>query len=264
MLAPRERRSEGPRRIVDEAKIASLRSQGASWRSISDDLGIGIATLYRASARRSEKPISGPCCNRLIPRNRVRRFPAFRNHLFLRKKGISGVVRLIRTALLILAFAGKNEKSGEFPRMEDSSCRASDPLSLFVTAFTVVFGFLTIATPLFCNQQRRVVVQLQRNRRVRPLRAALFLMHLGNLYGTTVSGGRLWLRHCLPIDTAAGRHVDRERAVQLQRQWYRRVHAPSPSAAWCLMLPENLYGMTASGGTGTGCVKKTLRAPSFS
>ena len=48
-----------PRRIVDEAKIASLRSQGASWRSISDDLGIGIATLYRASDRRSENPSAG-------------------------------------------------------------------------------------------------------------------------------------------------------------------------------------------------------------
>jgi DNA invertase Pin-like site-specific DNA recombinase len=60
----RNARSKGktlgrPRRIVDEAKIASLRSQGASWRSISDDLGIGIATLYRASARRSENPSAG-------------------------------------------------------------------------------------------------------------------------------------------------------------------------------------------------------------
>ena len=43
-----------PKRIVDSARIAALRSQGASWRTISDDLGVGVATLYRASARRSE------------------------------------------------------------------------------------------------------------------------------------------------------------------------------------------------------------------
>ena len=45
-----------PKRIVDSARIAALRSQGASWRTISDDLGVGVATLYRASARRSENP----------------------------------------------------------------------------------------------------------------------------------------------------------------------------------------------------------------
>src|SRR6266542_1342578 len=36
-----------PRRVVDAARIADLRSAGASWRSISRELGIGIATLYR-------------------------------------------------------------------------------------------------------------------------------------------------------------------------------------------------------------------------
>jgi DNA invertase Pin-like site-specific DNA recombinase len=45
-----------PKRIVDKARIASLRSAGASWRAISDDLGVGVATLYRASAGRSENP----------------------------------------------------------------------------------------------------------------------------------------------------------------------------------------------------------------
>jgi DNA invertase Pin-like site-specific DNA recombinase len=45
-----------PRRIVDAHKIAALRAQGASWRTISDDLGVGIATLYRVSSRRSENP----------------------------------------------------------------------------------------------------------------------------------------------------------------------------------------------------------------
>jgi len=48
-----------PRRIVDSARIASLRAKGASWRTISDDLGVGVATLYRASARHSENPPAG-------------------------------------------------------------------------------------------------------------------------------------------------------------------------------------------------------------
>jgi putative DNA-invertase from lambdoid prophage Rac len=40
-----------PPRIVNVDRIASLRAQGASWRGISDKLWVGLATLYRASAR---------------------------------------------------------------------------------------------------------------------------------------------------------------------------------------------------------------------
>jgi DNA invertase Pin-like site-specific DNA recombinase len=40
-----------PRRIVNVDKIAALRAEGESWRAISGKLGVGIATLYRASAR---------------------------------------------------------------------------------------------------------------------------------------------------------------------------------------------------------------------
>ncbi len=36
-----------PRRTVDASKIAALRASGASWRAISRELGVGIATLYR-------------------------------------------------------------------------------------------------------------------------------------------------------------------------------------------------------------------------
>jgi DNA invertase Pin-like site-specific DNA recombinase len=42
-----------PPRIVNVDTIALLRSQGESWRAISDSLGVGLATLYRASARAS-------------------------------------------------------------------------------------------------------------------------------------------------------------------------------------------------------------------
>ena len=36
-----------PRRVVDASRIAALRASGASWRAISRELGIGLATLYR-------------------------------------------------------------------------------------------------------------------------------------------------------------------------------------------------------------------------
>jgi DNA invertase Pin-like site-specific DNA recombinase len=48
-----------PRRIVDAHRIASLRAQGEPWRAISDKLGVGLATLYRASARCSENLSAG-------------------------------------------------------------------------------------------------------------------------------------------------------------------------------------------------------------
>jgi len=40
-----------PQRIVNVDKIALLRAQGLPWRAISDELGVGLATLYRANAR---------------------------------------------------------------------------------------------------------------------------------------------------------------------------------------------------------------------
>lgn len=36
-----------PRRIVDSSKVAALRTSGASWRAISRQTGVGVATLYR-------------------------------------------------------------------------------------------------------------------------------------------------------------------------------------------------------------------------
>src|ERR1017187_2498172 len=43
-----------PRVVVDAAKLASLRASGASWRTISEELGVGIGTLYKAVQRRSD------------------------------------------------------------------------------------------------------------------------------------------------------------------------------------------------------------------
>src|SRR5271154_1306412 len=43
-----------PRKIVDAGRISALRAQGLSLRSIASELGIGLATLHRASVPRSK------------------------------------------------------------------------------------------------------------------------------------------------------------------------------------------------------------------
>ena len=40
-----------PRRIVDAYRIAALRAQGASWRAISDELGVSVGTAHRIGAK---------------------------------------------------------------------------------------------------------------------------------------------------------------------------------------------------------------------
>ena len=39
-----------PRRVVDASRVAALRASGISWRAISREMGVGLATLYRATA----------------------------------------------------------------------------------------------------------------------------------------------------------------------------------------------------------------------
>src|SRR5579864_7688524 len=43
-----------PKKVLDETRIAGLRAQGRSWRAIADHLGVGLATLHRASVPRSK------------------------------------------------------------------------------------------------------------------------------------------------------------------------------------------------------------------
>jgi DNA invertase Pin-like site-specific DNA recombinase len=43
-----------PRKSVDAAAVARLRKQGRSWRAIASQLGVGLATLHRASVPRSK------------------------------------------------------------------------------------------------------------------------------------------------------------------------------------------------------------------
>src|ERR1700680_4770143 len=43
-----------PKKVVDAARIAGLRAQGLSWRAVATRLGVGLATLHRASVPRSK------------------------------------------------------------------------------------------------------------------------------------------------------------------------------------------------------------------
>jgi len=50
------RRLGRPRKAVDAAQVALLRSQGASWRQVGAKLGVSAATAYTAEQRRLEIP----------------------------------------------------------------------------------------------------------------------------------------------------------------------------------------------------------------
>lgn len=43
-----------PRKVVDAATVARLRSQGATWRQIASQTGVGVGTLYRIAPSRSK------------------------------------------------------------------------------------------------------------------------------------------------------------------------------------------------------------------
>jgi DNA invertase Pin-like site-specific DNA recombinase len=43
-----------PKRVVDALRIDELRAQGAGWKRISHEMGIGVGTLYRLAAEGSK------------------------------------------------------------------------------------------------------------------------------------------------------------------------------------------------------------------
>src|SRR5713226_4980158 len=45
-----------PRKNVDAARIATLRSQGLGWRAVAAELGVGVGTLYRMACGHSKIP----------------------------------------------------------------------------------------------------------------------------------------------------------------------------------------------------------------
>jgi len=46
-----------PRTSVDGAQLAKLRASGASWRQISERMGVGVGTVRRAAARCAKNPL---------------------------------------------------------------------------------------------------------------------------------------------------------------------------------------------------------------
>jgi|SRR5579872_516210 len=45
-----------PKKVMDSSQITALRAQGLAWRAIANQLGVGLATLHRASVPRSKSP----------------------------------------------------------------------------------------------------------------------------------------------------------------------------------------------------------------
>ena len=44
-----------PRVSVDASRVADLRASGASWRAISKEMGVGLATLFRSASKAAPK-----------------------------------------------------------------------------------------------------------------------------------------------------------------------------------------------------------------
>ena len=128
------------------------------------------------------------------------------------------------------------------------------PTILFVTAFTVVFGFLTIATPLFATSKDELWYSFNGTDGSDPS-GSLILDASGNLYGTTVSGGvygcgTVFQLTPLPDDTWT------ENVLYSFNDNGTDGCTPIAFGGLVFDAAGNLYGMTASGGTGTGCVKR--------
>jgi len=45
-----------PRKVLDVARIAALRAQGAGWKKIAAELGVGVGTIYEANQRAASLP----------------------------------------------------------------------------------------------------------------------------------------------------------------------------------------------------------------
>jgi DNA invertase Pin-like site-specific DNA recombinase len=52
-----------PRIFVSQNRLDALRDSGASWRAISQELGVGVGTAHRISQQRSKNPCGGGCAS---------------------------------------------------------------------------------------------------------------------------------------------------------------------------------------------------------
>jgi uncharacterized repeat protein (TIGR03803 family) len=132
------------------------------------------------------------------------------------------------------------------------------PLILFVAAFTIVFVFLTIASPLFAasKEKEKVLHNFRGNGNdgSYPL-AGLIFDAAGNLYGTTIFGGA-YGSNCNCGGTVF------KLAPETNGKWTEKVlhsfgngnDGEYPEASVIVDAAGNLYGDTSAGGSfGTSC-----------
>jgi DNA invertase Pin-like site-specific DNA recombinase len=71
-----------PRKVVDVAKIATLRASGRSWRSVADEMGISERSLRRLALHCGENPLASDSA--AVSRQRpIEPFPLQQNQVVL-------------------------------------------------------------------------------------------------------------------------------------------------------------------------------------
>jgi uncharacterized repeat protein (TIGR03803 family) len=130
------------------------------------------------------------------------------------------------------------------------------PRILFVTAFTVAFGFLIIATPLFAVSQEKVLYDFKGTDGAKP-GASLIFDAAGNLYGTTSIGGSYGTgcggQGCGTVfklvPGANGKWTE-----TVLHSFTGGSDGSQPFNSLIFDVAGNLYGTTSDGGAyGTGC-----------
>jgi uncharacterized repeat protein (TIGR03803 family) len=124
--------------------------------------------------------------------------------------------------------------------------QSKKPLILFVTACTVLFGFLAIAAPLFAASKEKVLYSFNGTDGATPTSSLIFDA-AGNLYGTTYYGGKCTLGGCGTVFRLA---------LGANGKWTHTVlyrfrggkDGQFPDASLIFDAAGNLYGTTSGGG----------------
>ena len=133
-------------------------------------------------------------------------------------------------------------------------------LILFVTAFTLVFGFLTAAAPLFAASKEKVLHRFCSGYRCtggsKPY-AGLTFDPAGNLYGTTNQGGAYASGTVFEL-TRGGNGKWTE---QVLYTFFGGVDGSGPRAGLIFDAAGNWYGTTQDGGADGGTAFEITRQP---
>jgi len=129
------------------------------------------------------------------------------------------------------------------------------PLILFVAAFIVVFGFLSIADPVFAASQETVLYSFGNGKDGASPFSGLIFDATGNLYGTTFSGGAYEKGTVFQLTPGANGKWT-EKVLYSFCSASNCSDGNSPQASLIFDTVGNLYGTTTYGGSGTcisGC-----------